>query len=250
MTFAEAEKSLGKRESKRIPPGHNTRLERIDADTIGVRLHSTYVVKIHRDGTYTLDSGGWRTVTTKARMREYSPVRLWQESSIWKLCGPVVPGKPWPGAVALFDDGIRVDAQGQPIPPFRAHDADDAPKKRLDRMVRAYIKGFAADALANGLENPGGGDCWGCHMRADDVSVEAMGYGHYLSHFRESYYVPSLLWNALQRCGNPSFVWSMISADLQRGRTDLMERELRSFFRKMKPALLAALVREGDTVPA
>lgn len=43
---------------------------------VGILLHSTEVVTIHADGTYTLRSGGWRTYTTRSRMDEYTPFRI------------------------------------------------------------------------------------------------------------------------------------------------------------------------------
>src|SRR5262249_27597834 len=55
---------------------NNTRLIRC-GDDYAVVLHSTAVVTIHQDGTYTLRTGGWRTVTTKDRINKYSPARVY-----------------------------------------------------------------------------------------------------------------------------------------------------------------------------
>lgn len=94
MDFQTATATLKNRESKKV--GNNTYLVRISPETIGVRLHNTVVVRIHSDGTYTLNSGGWRTVTTKARINEFCPVRVSQKNYDW-----FVSGEP-------FHDGIRV----------------------------------------------------------------------------------------------------------------------------------------------
>ena len=94
MDFLTASNTLKKRESKKV--GNNTYLVRISPETIGVRLHGTVVVQIHSDGTYTLDSGGWRTVTTKARINDFSPVKVSQKKYDW-----FVGDEP-------FHDGIRV----------------------------------------------------------------------------------------------------------------------------------------------
>jgi len=48
-----------------------------------VRLHATDVVTIHADGTFTLDTGGWYTVTTKDRINRYSPARVYSERGVW-----------------------------------------------------------------------------------------------------------------------------------------------------------------------
>lgn len=71
MTFQEAATRLGSRDSRKI--GNNTYLLWITADRIGIMLHNTVVVTLHRSGNVGLDSGGWRTVTTRARMNEYAP---------------------------------------------------------------------------------------------------------------------------------------------------------------------------------
>lgn len=93
MDYESALKTLKNRETKKV--GNNTYLVRGENE-VGVRLHSTIVVTIHADGTYTLNSGGWRTVTTKARMNEFCPVRVSQKNYDW-----FVGGEP-------FYDGIRV----------------------------------------------------------------------------------------------------------------------------------------------
>ncbi len=52
---------------------NNTYLNRRDDKTIAVTLHSTDVVTAHEDGTLTLNSGGWRTITTKDRINAWLP---------------------------------------------------------------------------------------------------------------------------------------------------------------------------------
>lgn len=94
MDFQTASATLKNRETKKV--GNNTHLVRISPETIGVRLHNTVVVEIHSDGTYTLYSGGWRTVTTKARINEFCPVKVSQKNYDW-----FVGDEP-------FREGIRV----------------------------------------------------------------------------------------------------------------------------------------------
>jgi hypothetical protein len=90
------DKRGNKRATKKL--GNNTHLVRINSDSIGVRLHNTVVVTIHSDGTYTLNSGGWQTVTTKNRINEYCPVRVHQRRHQWYVGDEDIP----------FKDGIRV----------------------------------------------------------------------------------------------------------------------------------------------
>lgn len=55
------------------PIANNTRLRRIDDDTIAVVFHETAVVTYHRDGMMTVFGGGWNSMSTRRRISEYSP---------------------------------------------------------------------------------------------------------------------------------------------------------------------------------
>lgn len=102
MNYTDAVLKLGKRDSKKL--GNNTYLVR-QGNSFGVRLHNTIVVTIHPDNTYTLNSGGWRTVTTKARINEYCPVRVYQNKQNW-----------YAGHGEPFYDGMTVgEVNGEPV---------------------------------------------------------------------------------------------------------------------------------------
>lgn len=88
---------------------NNTYLERIDDETFGVLYHRTYVVKIHKDGTYTLNNGGWETSTTKERMNAYSPVSIYQKNFIWYVGNSNLYEK------TIFVNGMRFDKNGKLI---------------------------------------------------------------------------------------------------------------------------------------
>jgi len=98
--YTEAADVLGSRDARKI--AHNTCLERLDAETIGVRLHSTYVVRFHAVGTVTLDSGGWQTVTTKERMNRYlgAGFGLYQKAHVWYVDTPA--------GVEEYSDGMTL----------------------------------------------------------------------------------------------------------------------------------------------
>ena len=84
MTHSEITKIVrGKRNAKRRKVGNNTYAEILHDDTVAIRLHNTDVVKINPNGTYTLNSGGWQTVTTKDRINQYSPVKVYQRKFEW-----------------------------------------------------------------------------------------------------------------------------------------------------------------------
>lgn len=101
MTHAEAVKMVrGKRNADRRKVGNNTYAEILHDGSVGIMLHSTYVVKIHEDGTFTLNSGGWQTLTTKDRINQYSPKRVYQKDFTWYVR---MNGKDYP-----FIDGMVV----------------------------------------------------------------------------------------------------------------------------------------------
>ena len=60
---------------RNIPGIEATSVERRGEDCIALKYHATDVVTYMRDGPTTLNAGGWRTMTTKERMCQYSPVK-------------------------------------------------------------------------------------------------------------------------------------------------------------------------------
>ena len=72
---------LGRKEDR--PCGNNTRVRRIDQSSIGLRLHQTYVVIWFDDGTARLNTNGWRTVTTKARINAATNAGIFQKKGDW-----------------------------------------------------------------------------------------------------------------------------------------------------------------------
>lgn len=86
MTYAEMDRLVnhGRHPGKKKME-NNTWLVRLDENRIGVQLHDTIVVEAHSDGSYTLDSGGWRTTTTKGRINSYAPVNITQKKGDWTL---------------------------------------------------------------------------------------------------------------------------------------------------------------------
>jgi len=69
----------------------------------GIKYHNTIVVEYLPDGSCILRSGGWKTVTTKRRINEYSPVRVYQQNFEWYIAD----GKDTP---TPFVDGMIVKA--------------------------------------------------------------------------------------------------------------------------------------------
>jgi hypothetical protein len=68
LNYSRAYSILGSKEELKI--NHNTILEKVDDETIAVRLYHTRIVVYHSDGSIQLRTGGHRTVTTIARMND------------------------------------------------------------------------------------------------------------------------------------------------------------------------------------
>jgi len=102
MTYDEAAQlfSTSRYGSKNLGQ-RSTWLEK-DGDDYVIRYHQTYVVRIHANGFYTLKSGGWKTMTTKKRINEYSSANLYQRDFEWYLADGTE-----------FHDGIIVDRNGK-----------------------------------------------------------------------------------------------------------------------------------------
>lgn len=86
MTHSEATKMvLGKRNRGERKVGNNT-YAYIQADgSVAIELHGTNVVVIYPDDSVMLNSGGYRTHTTKKRINQYSPVKVYQKNFEWFL---------------------------------------------------------------------------------------------------------------------------------------------------------------------
>lgn len=189
--YAEALRHLGNRPGYRA--GHNTRVVREGyAGLPALRYHDTDVVTYHPDGSLVLDSGGWRTVTTKDRLNQVGAVRVWSERSVWYVG--------WHSGIHAFADGIRLYPDG------RVEGADPDPRagQRERAAIRRYADRYMMRLAAGTLGSPGPGDCWDCALR-DMATGKPMGDGkpeHLRSHLAERYYVPSLVVNAMEAMGS------------------------------------------------
>ena len=194
MNYPEAQATLNGRNSKKLK--NNTYLKQLEGQAIGLRLHETDVI-VFKPRYAELYSGGWLTLTTKARLNEFGPAYISQKNHVWYM----------PDG-SLFYEGIKVDYNGRVIKP-RAADKAEAKNKKLKADIKKYVDGFVKHIDAGKLENPGPGDCWYCLM------FEPAGQGspdHIRDHLTEKYYVPSLLINAIKAAGynSPGVIWDMV----------------------------------------
>ena len=86
---------------------HNTYVESDHDGSIGVRFHSTRILTFHPEGSFTVSTGGYRSVTTKQRLNALFPAgyRIFQKAYAWHIdtpegTFPFEDGDTWKGGLA------------------------------------------------------------------------------------------------------------------------------------------------------
>ena len=79
---------LSGHQSRRL--AHNTYAELDPDGSVGVRFHTTRILTFHPADTFTVSSGGWRTVTTKQRLNALLPAgyRIHSNRFAWYITTP------------------------------------------------------------------------------------------------------------------------------------------------------------------
>lgn len=101
--YADADAYLGRKDDRPLP-GRYTRLVRLFGGGIAVRYHVTNVVIYYSNGLIYINSGGYKTVTTKARINTYTNARVYSRNYEWYL---------YPSSQE-FVDGMMIQANGEP----------------------------------------------------------------------------------------------------------------------------------------
>lgn len=183
------------RDKNRRPLEWHTVVNRRDVRTIAITYHQTDVVTYRDDGAILLNSGGWRTQTTKNRINEYSPLRVTQHLGVWYVTPDYI-----------FADGMVY------YPHLNAytgvHSTEEAKRvARIKRQIAKYVKGYMIAFDRGDVGEPDSGDCWDCAMVVvSDGQNKGKSLGeahrdttHLVSHMEQRYYVPSLLARAIKR---------------------------------------------------
>jgi hypothetical protein len=178
------DKSAGK------PIANNTRAI-LRGDDVAIRLHSTDVLTFKPDGSVIYNTGGWRTVTTKQRMNKYGApgFRIWSDRGNW-YAGQC--GKP----DYVYAEGVTVHADGSVTGDADAGAASS--ERNLRRSVKAFAKAYVDALFAGKVGAPDAGDCLICRVFKDKPEGDT---SHIASHIEESYFVPTLVRNAVASMG-------------------------------------------------
>jgi len=159
-----------------------------------LKHHQTIILERHKDHIV-LNSGGWRSITTKKRLNDYLPSNfgIYQEKGQWYVC---IDGEE---EHFMFYDGIKFSYEGKLLTEKR--DPDWAKIKKINKMIKSYCDGMKK---LEKLPEPSSGDCWYCCMNTKEGNTlgEALkNNDHLYQHVKDHYYHGSLFVNAMRYKG-------------------------------------------------
>jgi hypothetical protein len=185
--YGELDELMARARKGRRKLANNTYLEEREHGALAIRLHATDVLIYRPNGTVELNSGGWRTITTKDRLCRFLPGawHVFQVGGAWYLSdGSCQWG---------YEDGMVIHDDGTVTGWLREEQLDG--KQKLRQQVRDYAKAFIAAFDEGEVPVPSRGDCLFCLFEIGIGRGQRPEFDeeHLLEHLRESYFVPSLL---------------------------------------------------------
>ncbi len=165
-----------------------------------IRLHNTDIVIVKSNGDIVLNSGGWKTVTTKDRMNAaIHPWGIYQDKGIWYLHHIQVTDRKTVTHGKVFADNMVLHTNNT----ISGHGPNPQKTYKLQKQIETYVTGFMVKLTARKIPQPSVGDCWFCCM-LDAKTHKPLGEiihdtNHIINHMtvKERYYVPALLMNAI-----------------------------------------------------
>ena len=164
---------------------NNTLRINYEDGTKAIRFHDTDVITF-KPGEIVLNSGGFRTKTTKERISQFSSLHINQENGVWDVNGKA------------FYDGITFNEAGELLSEDKIIDLDEI--KRMKKKISKFCSLITKD----NLPIPSNGDCWFCLMRTQNgktMGDEQGDHNHLINHMEEGYMPGSLLVNAMKERG-------------------------------------------------
>lgn len=180
-----------------------------------IRLHGTDVVTFHADGGFTLDTGGWNTMTTRDRMNGWLPAGYTVYTRQGQIHLRTPDGDHWP-----FRQTVRVGPRGAVYP-----DQGPEQNKRLRRLIDRYCREFRKRGLPTAEESKG--DPW---VLSDTIVSESV-----MMDWLESCYIHRTMYAlALRNAGltDQGVAFFMYDVDRKGGRLD--DRDMRRIRRYIR----------------
>lgn len=181
---------LGAKDNR--PLCNNTRAIRLADNRIGIKLHDTIIIEYHKSGLMVLNSGGWKTATTKDRLNRFTPLHIYQDKGVWYVFDNHYNNAN--DNNVPFSDGMKYNTKTNKFSNVKM----STPKKilRTNEQIKTYVNGYVEAFLNGDVPAPSGKDCWYCSLFVSGNTE------HLTEHMKESYYVPSLLARALEQYGS------------------------------------------------
>ena len=162
-----------------------------------IRLHDTDIMVFTPDNKLILNSGGWKTKTTKRRIEDNLPrgMDLVQRDGLWYVGVSLGHILEWP----VFYDGMTIRLDNGDV---EGAVQDEKQIKELRYRIDRYAKAFVFALQRGEVPPPGPGDCWFCAMEntktGKPLGEDAGDTDHLHNHLEEHYFVPSLLVRAVK----------------------------------------------------
>ena len=251
------DKGKNRKNTMERPIANNTRIIQITDHTIGVKLHNTMIVKYHENDhldcidygdLIEFNTGGWKTVTTKERMNRFAPISIWSERHVWYISGRFNWDWKKSNETPVYhfqervfyrpnDSTFHVKENGQLVQLKPYSKAKEKAKRKQLKTIDTFIKNYVNKLMNGEIGAPSNGDCFMCQGESNSEMAEKMFVGelkdgqletkqgihpdHLLSHIKEKYYVPSMLWSAIRsQCydstgmfGNPNMTYGLAPVD-------------------------------------
>ena len=176
--------------SSKVVANNTIEYIRANGDRV-IRLHHTDIVTFKENGDIVLNTGGWKTVTTKDRINKFLPSHQWITTikGQWIL---TVVDKSY-----QFADDMTIKADGTIEGAGEFIDV-----KAITKRIKKYVNDYMIELEAGHVPAPSMGDCFYCQFQevgSERMAGEAVkNTSHLESHFDEKYYVPSLLAQAIK----------------------------------------------------
>jgi|TARA_Y100000034_G_scaffold131097_1_gene191071 hypothetical protein len=162
-----------------------------------IRFHDTNIVEFTEDGGMKLNSGGWKTPTTKERINRFlDSGYIYQRNSEWYLT--------LGGETSVFYDGMEI----------RNNKIVKIKEKNISTGYHLKLIKRYCDKLMrmDRFPEPSGGDCWHCAMRTKEGQTmgEISKSDHIINHLKTGYIHGSIIYNALVWAGyKPQYTFHM-----------------------------------------
>ena len=175
--------------SKKI--GNNTfEIEYSNGD-IAIRLHYTNIITVKPNGNIILNSGGWKTNTTKDRINKYLNTYLkgknWNISQVnynWQLQKwGYKNGKYSLLAVKSFFDNMELTPEGETLNRTENNNLSNQDISKYKKAINKYVN--LIDKMDT-LPIPSNGDCWHCLLKSQNdknLGDELKSIDHLINHF-------------------------------------------------------------------